>query len=430
MMLSDGVDRTPIQEIVREREVYGFLRLVDDFGRNSESFFSRLYRGLRRKPATRTVPDRFEPDTEAMLRAANAELSAQLRQAELKAQRANMVFDYLQEGVILQSPEGKVVIINEAAKRLIGSMRAFWESELGRLFQNAQKAQFAGSEMQPVGAIQRVQLNDRILGAQLAVVFAEDGAALGTLIVLRDETREALADRLKDQFVTQITHELRTPLTAIKGMSEVLLSSPTDKPPNRKFLEAIGRNTATLDRMITELLDISEISGGSLAVKREPLDLQPLLLDVIALRKTQLERSGVQIGLMIVNRGGLQILGDERRLRWALGHLLDNAINYTLKGGRITLRVGATRADKVLVDVIDTGVGIAERDQAHVFERFYRGEARTSDGKLIDPRGLGQGLFIARAVAEAHDGFLTFSSAVGQGSKFTLGLPMLPHSAA
>lgn len=107
MMLSESADRTPIQEITREREVYGFLRLVDDFGRNSESFFSRLYRGLRRKPATRTTPDRFEPDTEAMLRAANAELAAQLRQAELKAQRANAVFDYLQEGVILQSPEAK-----------------------------------------------------------------------------------------------------------------------------------------------------------------------------------------------------------------------------------------------------------------------------------------------------------------------------------
>ena len=118
-------------------------------------------------------------------------------------------------------------------------------------------------EMEPIGPPIRIQVNDRILGAQLAAVASPDGVSLGTLIVLRDVTREALADRLKDQFVTQITHELRTPLTVIKGMSEVLLGQPADRAPYRKFLEAIGRNAAILDRMIVELLDISEISEGS-----------------------------------------------------------------------------------------------------------------------------------------------------------------------
>ena len=102
----------------------------------------------------------------------------------------------------------------------------------------------------------------------MRVAFATDEKT-----VTSDAVKEALTDRLRDEFVTQITHELRTPLTAIKGMSEVLLGQPEDRPPNRKFLEAIGRNAAILDRMIVELLDISEISAGSFAVRKQELAL-------------------------------------------------------------------------------------------------------------------------------------------------------------
>ncbi|MBO9309266.1 MAG: HAMP domain-containing histidine kinase, partial [Chloroflexi bacterium] len=264
------------------------------------------------------------------------------------------------------------------------------------------------------------------LGVRLSAARAPDGSLLGTLLLLTDATREALADRLKDQFVTQLTHELRTPLTAIKGMSEVLLSAPADRPPNRKFLEAIGRNVNMLDRMITELLDVSEMSAGSFAVRRQPVALDELVFNVIKGREASVKRNGLTIGMAVANRERLRVLGDDRRLSWAIGHLIDNAINYTLKGGMIMVRLGTLRDDKVLIDVLDSGVGISERDAAHIFERFYRGEARTPDGKLIDPRGLGQGLYIARAVAEAHGGYLVFTSTLGQGSKFTLGLPLLP----
>ncbi len=408
----------------REETVWTLLRFVDDFGRTSEGFFKRLYQGLRRKPAQR-APD---PNSESALRQANRELAARLREAQTLAARMEAIFARLEEGVILQSAEGRVLLINPAALRLIGSMRTFWESELGRLYQQASPPPESDAELEPIGKPLRVQVNDRILGVRLCAVRARDGGWLGSLLLLSDATREALADRLKDQFVTQITHELRTPLTAIKGMSEVLLSAPPDRPPNRKFLEAIGRNVTILDRMISELLDISEMNSGAFAVRKEPVALDELVFDVIKGREGAVKRGGLTIGLALANRARLRVLGDDRRLSWAIGHLLDNAINYTPKGGSIIVRLGALRGDKVLLDVLDSGVGISERDAAHIFERFYRGEARTPDGKLIDPRGLGQGLYIARAVAEAHGGYLIFSSTVGQGSKFTLGLPLLPQT--
>jgi signal transduction histidine kinase len=408
----------------RERDVRGLLRVIDEFGSATERFFERMYRGLNRKWSRAGGPP--ESDQMAALRQANRELAARVRDAQTIAARLQAVFASIDEGVIMQDTEGRIVLINTAAHQLLGSVKAFWASELGRMFEAARGKKPTSGEMEPIGPPIRVQVNDRILGAQLAAVATPEGASLGTLIVLRDVTREALADRLKDQFVTQITHELRTPLTAIKGMSEVLLGQPADRPPNRKFLEAIGRNAAILDRMIIELLDISEISEGSFAVRKGELTLDELAIDVIKGQEPRIKKGNLNVGVMVINRAHMRIAGDDRRLRWAIGHLLDNSINYTLPGGFITLRIGSVQGDRVLLEVIDSGVGIADRDLPHIFERFYRGEAKTPNGKTIDPRGLGQGLFVARAVAEAHGGYLAVTSTVGQGSKFTMALPLAP----
>ena len=149
-----------------------------------------------------------------------------------------------------------------------------------------------------------------------------------------------------------------------------------------------------------------------------------MALDVVKGLENRIVRNALNVGVMVVNHANVKVIGDDRRLRWALGHLLDNSINYTLKGGLIQIRIGLLRGDRVLLQVLDSGVGISDKDLPHIFERFYRGEAKTREGKTIDPRGLGQGLFVARAVAEAHGGYLTVSSTPGQGSAFTLALPI------
>ncbi|HVO42618.1 MAG TPA: histidine kinase dimerization/phospho-acceptor domain-containing protein, partial [Aggregatilineales bacterium] len=229
----------------RERDVRFFLRVVDDFGSSTESFFGRIYNGLRRKQVRRS-----DGRTEqiAALQRANRELTAQVREAQTVSARLRSVFARIDEGVIMQDTDGRMVLMNDAAYRLMGSVKAFWDSDLGRLFTQAQQQRgVSTNELQPAGPPIRVEVNDRVLGAQLAYVSTPGGEALGTLIVLRDVTHEAIADRLRDEFVTQISHELRTPLTVIKGMSEVLINQPTDRPPNRRFLEAIGRNAAVLD---------------------------------------------------------------------------------------------------------------------------------------------------------------------------------------
>jgi two-component system phosphate regulon sensor histidine kinase PhoR len=381
--------------------------------------FSRLYTSFNR----RSQLQQQEEKTRAVQRR-NRRLVAIAKRRESDAERLNGILASIDEGIIMQNTEGRIVLINTAARKLLGGQRNFWESELGTLFDTYRDITTLDSELAPLGEPTRVQINNKILGAQVAAVANDKGTRLGTMIVLRDVTRDALSDRLKDQFITAISHELRTPMTAIKGMSEVLLGQPTDKPVNRRFLETIGRNVDILDRMIVELLDISEMGADAFNVRHDDLNIQDLLWNVVNGVSPEIKRADLDVGIMVRDARRLRVKGDDQRMRWGLGHLLQNSIRYTQSGGHIVITALLENEEQVAIQVVDTGVGISEKDLPHIFERFYRGEPRTSEGELLDLRGLGQGLFIARQVAEAHGGYLSVRSSAGSGSVFTMVLPV------
>jgi signal transduction histidine kinase len=178
--------------------------------------------------------------------------------------------------------------------------------------------------------------------------------------------------------------------------------------------------------MIVELLDISEMSAAAFSIRRDPIDLEGLIWNVVNGMTPEIKRAQLDVTVMARDTERLQVVGDDQRLRWALGHLLQNAIRYTETSGHIIITAGLGGQHQITIQVVDTGVGISKKDLPHVFDRFYRGEPRTSSGKLLDPRGLGQGLFVARTVAESHGGWLSVRSEVGQGSVFTMSLPLTP----
>jgi two-component system phosphate regulon sensor histidine kinase PhoR len=387
---------------------------VNQLGTASETFFQRVYRSLGRK----NVEKRSVEEQARLLQRA-------LERRETEVRRLDAVLATIDQGVIMQDVEGRLVLMNDAARTLLGGIKAFWESELGTLFTTFRDQHLNGAELEPLTEPKRVQVNNRIVGAQLAAVADEKGQRLGTLIVLRDVTNEALSDRLKEQFITAISHELRTPMAVIKGVSEVILEQAADAKPNRRLLETLSRNVDVLDRMIVELLDISELDATNFTVRADPVDLEDLLWSTVNGMQPEIRRTALDVSVMVRDQGTLRIRGDAQRLRWAIGHLLQNAIRYTEEGGHLVVTASRSDGDRITVQVVDTGVGISERDLPHIFERFYRGEARTANGKLIDPRGLGQGLFIAQKVTEAHGGYLTARSQVGHGSIFTMVLPAL-----
>lgn len=401
------------------REFHGLVRLLEDLGSATENVFARLYRSLTRR--SRVVVD---ADSLSNYREQAELILQRARRQTIEISRLTGILGTIEEGVIMQNPEGRITLMNDAAKNLVGSSKSFWQSDLGRMFRMAHGLSPVERQMQLVGKPQRVAINNLILAVKLAAINNARGEHLGTVMLLSDATDDSLADRLKDSFITQMSHELRTPLTAIKGMSDVLLNLPEGKPPKRSFLEAISRNVAVLDRMVVELLDISELSSGSFDVRQDTLQLDDLLFTIMKGFEPRIVQSELHAASMITNHRALKVLGDNRRLQWAIGHIVDNAVNYTLPGGEITVQIGKIRDNRVLLEVEDTGVGIQTRDLPRIFERFYRGEAKTIEGKLIDPRGLGQGLFIAQRVLEAHGGYVGVASVPGQGSTFTLALPI------
>ncbi len=392
-----------------EQELSGVIHRINRLGAASERMFSRLYKGLGGSSDTVALRDQ------------NRQLQSTLSERNVEIERLNSILASIDEGVIMQDNEGRLVLVNETARTLLGSIKAFWQSELGTLFNDFRQVTAVDAELSPLSEPTRVQINNRIIGAQLAAVADEDGSRLGTIIVLRDVTREALSERLKDHFITAISHELRTPMAVIKGVSEMILESQT--LPSRKLLETLSRNVDVLDRMIVELLDISELNSDTFSIRHELINLEELICNVAKGQAPEINRAQLDVSLLIREAAQLVVYGDDQRLRWAFGHLLQNAIRYTESGGRIVIMASPGDEQNIAVQFVDTGVGILERDLPHVFEQFYRGEARSSSGKLIDPRGLGQGLFIARRVLEAHGGYVTVNSTRGQGSIFTVVLP-------
>ncbi len=401
------------------QEISGSLSRVNSLGTSSEKLFSRLYNSLRYRSGKQTQIQRANKAGER-----NRQLQRAIKRRNLEIERLNGILASIDEGVIMQDMEGRIVMVNAAARKLIGSRKDFWASELGSLFNAYRDINNVESELAPLGEPTRIQINNLIVGAQVAAVADSQGNRQGTMIVLRDVTRDALSDRLKDQFVTAISHELRTPMAVIKGMSDVIMGQPTDHPPNHRFLETLSRNVDILDRMIVELLDIAEMSETAFSVRNDPINLEGLLWNVVNGMTPEIRRSQLDVAVMVRDTERLQITGDDQRLRWAIGHLLQNSIRYTESGGHIIVTASLADEEHATIQVVDTGVGIAPKDLPHIFDRFYRGEPRTSSGKLLDPRGLGQGLFVARTVTESHGGYLSVRSEPGHGSVFTIVLPI------
>ncbi|MCL4254892.1 MAG: PAS domain-containing protein [Anaerolineae bacterium] len=418
--------------------VGGVLRRINQLGAATERLFSRLFINMNQRAkieSEREARLRRKAELEAKINRArlavaqNRQLKARIQVQQRDIERLDGILATITEGIIMQDLDGKVVFMNNAAHDLLGKYKNFRDTELGQLFDTYHQASALGGEVVPLTEPNKVQVNNRILGAQVAAVGNDKGERIGTVIVLRDVTQEALTDRLRTQFVTALSHELKTPMTAIKGMADVLKHLPPDnKDAMQRPLETLIRNVDVLDRMIVELLDVSELGAGTFDIRHDAVEIEPLLWSVVNGTNPDVKRKRLDVMVMLRDSSALRVNGDEQRLRWAFGHLLQNAVNYTENGGHVLITASIDSQDHryMRIDVIDDGVGISKKDLPHIFEQFYRGEPRNSQGKLIDPRGLGQGLFIARKVAEAHGGYVSvLKSDVGVGTTITCILPLL-----
>lgn len=241
----------------------------------------------------------------------------------------------------------------------------------------------------------------------------------GAVVVLHDVTELRRLERVRQDFVANVSHEFKTPLTAIQGFAETLLAGALEDPEhNRRFLEIIRDHAVRLAALTNDLLKLARIEAGQLEFEFGPVNL----LEVIerCAETTLLKAAKKQIVIETDVPAGLPpARGDANLLREVLQNLLDNAVQYTPQGGRIRVSACAT-AEKTVIAVEDTGIGIPLIDQERIFERFYRVDA----GRSREAGGTGLGLSIAKHIIEVHGGHLWVESEVGHGSKFSFSLAL------
>jgi two-component system phosphate regulon sensor histidine kinase PhoR len=241
----------------------------------------------------------------------------------------------------------------------------------------------------------------------------------GAVVVLHDVTELRRLERVRQDFVANVSHEFKTPLTAIQGFAETLLAGALDDPNNnRRFLEIIRDHAARLARLTDDLLKLARIEAGKLEIEFSSVGLTELIEGCA--ETTLLKASRKQITLEINIPPGLPpVRGDSSLLRDVLQNLLDNAIQYTPVGGKIQVTATAG-AREAVITVTDTGIGIPLAEQERIFERFYRADAARSR----EAGGTGLGLSIAKHIVEAHAGRLWVESTIGRGSQFSFSVPL------
>jgi two-component system phosphate regulon sensor histidine kinase PhoR len=243
--------------------------------------------------------------------------------------------------------------------------------------------------------------------------------ANGAVVVLHDITDLRKLERVRRDFVANVSHEFRTPLTAIQGFSETLLAGAMNDPQNRdRFLGIIVEHSRRLARLTEDLLMLSKMDADRLELEIRRLPVEQLVSSCIETSQPRAIEKDLRLSVNMA-KNIPDIAGDRRRLTEVLQNLLDNAIQYTPSGGQIMVSA-ETKDGEVVFTVSDTGIGIPEADQPRIFERFYRVDVARSR----EVGGTGLGLSIAKHLMEAHNGKLWVESEVGQGSQFHFSVPI------
>ncbi|HUS16180.1 MAG TPA: ATP-binding protein, partial [Chloroflexia bacterium] len=258
---------------------------------------------------------------------------------------------------------------------------------------------------------------NRIYSTATVTPVADGGEGLGAVIALQDVSAGREAEELQATFLAVISHELQTPLAVIRGYAELLADNAASMPPAQvqRQLSVVAEESARLSTMVASLLDASRIGAGGLELNREPVDIPRLVRRAVQ----KMEVLGTQHTFVVALPDDLPpVLADEARVEQVLINLLDNAVKYSPAGGRITI-TGDLHSDAVIVHISDEGIGVPEAERARIFARFAR-----LDSRLVrQMKGVGLGLYIARAIITAHGGRIWVDAAPAGGAQFSFSLP-------
>ena len=385
----------------------------------------------------RSYRGRFSRDDRRLLSAFASQAAIAVSNARLYTEVADQsrhldgVVESSADGIFILDPSYKFTRFNRACSKLTGfgaedvvgkehSEIIRWSSrEPGSTLENAGAGGWPLSptaELYVEGDLLRASGSYVSVGVTYAPTFSDDGRLLSIVANVRDITRFREAEELKSTFISIISHELRTPVALIKGYSGTLRRDDADWDPGvvRDSLAVIEEEADRLADLIDDLLDASRLQAGALSLNLVDVDLFQLADELTERFRTQSDQHSFEVerptDFPLVS-------GDEERLTQVITNLLSNALKYAVDGGRVLVS-GRQTPDEVIMCVGDEGPGIRPSDRYRIFERFYRSE-ETAGSK----QGAGLGLYLAKAIVEAHGGRIWVDENVEQGAQICFSLP-------
>lgn len=376
------------------------------------------------------------------------------RQAEQGRQRLELIIGSMAEGLLITNEKGVITLLNNSAQRLLAHtlvdfaqgipLRAIariskidWLTKMSEIVDQALSGQVVMNQELIAGESgETVPLTLSISAAPLSDANEVTAQPIGMVAVLNDITSSKQIEKLKDEFVSAVSHELRTPLTAIKGYTQHLIRrierrlrhaqqanqalnlSDTPEYYDVRNLHIVQSQTEHLERLVSDLLDLSRVQWGNLDLQLSGFFLADVLTECVNSIQASAEQHTIFLDIAIQDTS---IVADRERIAQAIGNVLDNAVKYSPQGGQITVRLGKLDGD-YLISVTDQGIGINPEYLDHLFERFYRVRNAASNQFA----GIGLGLYVTRAIIERHGGRIWVTNNQGIGSTFTFTLPHKP----
>ena len=343
------------------------------------------------------------------------QLRGQKTRLEQKQAELDTIIGSMSEGMVLLNERGKIVSINPAAMRLLGTSWNCVGTDMLTVSRNLDLHDILSRALQGQSEVQTVSLEAGKYQISASPIMSEE-KVVGAALCFFDVTEKEKAEQMRREFTSNVSHELKTPLHSISGYAELLQNNMVKQGDIVPFAGKIYREAQRMTSLVEDILSLSHLDEGAEDMEWIEVDLYELAAKAIAGLEAEAKAAEVKMSL---HGEYCSLHGIPQLLHSILYNLCDNAIKYNKNGGEVTVSVERQDADAVLT-VSDTGIGIPAQEQARIFERFYRVDKSRSK----EVGGTGLGLSIVKHAVLIHHGTIEVDSAVDEGTTITVRLPI------
>src|SRR3989344_363942 len=340
------------------------------------------------------------------------------RQAEEDRKKIQLIIADLVDGLLVFGAEGRLELVNPQAEHIFGVEAA---KILGKSLEDPAAPPAFGELLSMLQREEDRLFRKEFIMGEVILEITELPFEAGTMLVLHDVTREKAIERMKTEFVSLAAHQMRTPLSAIKWSLQMMLEGEMGQV-NEKQKEFLSKTYEANERMITlinDLLNVTRIEAGRYLYQPSFVQMEDIIGEQLGLYKGEAGRRGIALLFVRSAKRCPKALVDPEKIGIVVQNLIDNALHYTPKGGKVTISI--THDIKELqVQIADTGLGIPQKEQVKIFERFFR----ASNVRTVHTEGSGLGLYITKHIVETHGGKIWFESVESKGTTFTFTLPI------